>query len=151
MVEGRFQLAHQGAQSVYHLLIVHTLGTDNSYGSPQSVAQYIIGCHDAAVPHRLNQSLISDINLYACILLAVSLICKQIFKKLFLLQSSQKLTGLLSVAQLRVLENIRGSSGINLKILLICPDSLCNLIEHQIHDLPSASRLFIFVMTPRLI
>src|SRR5699024_7376133 len=101
------QLAHKSPKSRKHLLVIHPLRSYNTHGSSQASAKIIIGCHHTAVLHALHRGFISDVNLNSSLTILALIYLRYKFLQCFLmLQSTDQLTGLSVLCQLRILENV---------------------------------------------
>ena len=88
---------------------------NDSFSSPKSVPQFIIGSNDTAVLHRLHLCLTSDVDLNLIFLIAVRIVLgKNLSPEVFLLQCSDELAGFRAIAQFRIFENVRRTFGVNL-------------------------------------
>ena len=113
----------------YHLIIIHSLRTDNADGSAHSFSQFISGGHHTAVLHCLDRRFIADINLDSCAALIGKSSLYQLRQHPALFKGIDDFTCPLMICQLRILENVIGSAGVYFQILFGL-NGLCNGVYH---------------------
>ncbi len=93
-------------QRTEYLFVIHPFRSDDTDGTADSFAQFIVGSDHAAVLHGLERCLISDVNLDSIVVLGFIYICDQLLKLIFLFQGTDQLACFLAVAQFRILEDV---------------------------------------------
>ena len=100
------------------MLIIHSLGPDNTYRSLHAFAQFISCGNNATVFHILHRSLIADVHLDACALFPRESLRHQLCQLLLLLERADDLLCALFIGKLRVFENVRRAARVYMHILV---------------------------------
>ena len=109
-------------QRTEYSFVIHPLWSDDTNGTADTFAQLIVGSDHAAVLHGLKRCLVSNVNLDSIAVLRLIYICNELLELILLFQCTDQLACFLTVAQLRIFENVGSTACVDLKIFLIGPD-----------------------------